>query len=40
MWATMEHADPSVFVESNEEGIERVKQSKYGKPMEINEFSS
>lgn len=30
MWATMEHADPSVFVESNEEGIERVKQSNRG----------
>lgn len=27
MWATMEHTEPSVFVESNEEGIERVKQS-------------
>lgn len=27
MWATMEHADPSVFVNDNEEGIERVKQS-------------
>lgn len=27
MWATMEHTEPSVFVDSNEEGIQRVKQS-------------
>lgn len=30
MWATMEHAEPSVFVDSNEEGIQRVKQSNRG----------
>lgn len=30
MWATMEHIEPSVFVDSNEEGIQRVKQSNRG----------
>lgn len=30
MWATMEHAEPSVFVDSNEDGIQRVKQSNRG----------
>lgn len=30
MWATMEHIEPSVFVKSNEEGIQRVKQSNRG----------
>lgn len=27
MWARMEHFEPSVFVQGNEEGIARVKQS-------------
>lgn len=30
MWATMEHAEPSVFVDSNKAGIARVKQSNRG----------
>lgn len=28
MYAAMEHAEPSVFVESNDEGVERVLRSK------------